>query len=245
MNDDGWRRDLGDRVRRLRGARGTTLKALAAASGLSLRFLSEVEAGRANPSLGSLHDLAQALAVDVGELVRREAPRARPIALLGLRGAGKSTVGKRLAERLEVRFVEVDREVEQEAGMSLAAIFELHGEGHYRALERRVLDRLLAPQDAIVLATGGGVVMHPESFDLVRARARTVWLMATPQAHWDRVIAQGDHRPMARRAQARAELEALFAARAPLYARADLVVDTTTLDVAAVCENILDRPRAG
>lgn len=236
------RRTLGERVKALRAAQGATRADVAAASGLSLRFLAEVEAGRANPSLTSLHDLARALHADVTELVRAET---RPIALLGLRGAGKSTVGPRLAQKLAWPFVEVDREIEAEAGMPLASIFELHGEEHYRALERRVLARLLDARAPSVLATGGGVVTHPESFDLLRTRARTVWLQATPQAHWDRVVAQGDERPMARREQARAELEALHRARAPLYAQADVVVDTTATDVDGVCARILlDQPAA-
>lgn len=240
MTGDDWKRALGDRVKALRNKRGATLKEVAATSGLSLRFLSEVEAGRANPSLGSLHDLAAALDVDVVDLVRREEPGApRPLALLGLRGAGKSTVGERLAARLGWPFVEVDREVEAEAGMALGAIFELHGEEHYRALERRVLARLLASPRPAVLATGGGVVTHPESFDVLRTKAKTVWLKATPQAHWDRVIAQGDRRPMAQRQQARAELEALYRAREPLYARAELVVETTQASVDEVCRRIL------
>jgi XRE family transcriptional regulator, aerobic/anaerobic benzoate catabolism transcriptional regulator len=238
------RRALGERVKALRAAQGTTRADVATASGLSLRFLSEVEAGRANPSLTSLHDLAHALGIDVVELVRTD-PAPRPIALLGLRGAGKSTVGPQLAKQLGWSFVEVDREIEAEAGMPLSSIFELHGEEHYRALEKRVLSRLLAAKKPAVLATGGGVVTHPESYGLLRAQTRTVWLKATPDAHWERVIAQGDRRPMARRKQARAELDALFRARAPLYAQADVVVDTTAVPVQDVCRRILlDQPGA-
>ncbi len=233
-----WKASLGERVRSLRDARGLTRAALSERSGLSLRFLAEVEGGRANPSLGSLHDLAGALDVDVIGLLER-AQSARPVALLGLRGAGKSAVGKRVARGLGWSFVELDKEIEREAGMSLAELFALHGEAHYRTLERRVLMTLLGRADPAVIATGGGVVTHDESWGLLRSRALTVWLKATPQEHWDRVLAQGDVRPMHQRARARAELEALYAARAPLYAAADLVVDTSALDVDASAARIV------
>lgn len=240
-----WKRDLGTRVRGLRDARGLTRHVLAERSGLSLRFLADVEAGKANPSLGSLHDLADALGVDVIALLER--PQAeRPVALLGLRGAGKSTVGKRVAKALGWRFVELDREIEREAGMSLGELFALHGEAHYRTLEERVLVGLLSTQDGerpVVVATGGGIVTHDESWRFLKSRALTVWLKATPQEHWDRVLAQGDVRPMEKRAQARAELEALHAARAPLYAAAELVVDTSRLDVDASAAQIVEGAR--
>ena len=174
-----WRTALGERVRSLRDERRLTRAELAEKSGLSLRFLADVEGGRANPSLGSLHDLAGALDVDVVTLLERPA-RSRPVALLGLRGAGKSTVGKRVAKELGWTFVEVDKEIEREAGMSLAALFALHGEAHYRTLEERVLRALLTSTSPKVIATGGGVVTHDESFALLKARALTVWRKLSP-----------------------------------------------------------------
>jgi XRE family aerobic/anaerobic benzoate catabolism transcriptional regulator len=234
-----WQTALGDRVRSLRDASGLTRQALADRAGLSLRFLADVEAGRANPSLGSLHDLADALAVDVVALVSTSV-RARPVALLGLRGAGKSTVGKRVAKELRWPFVELDKEIEREAGMPLPELFSLYGEEHYRTLEERVLRALLAKESPAVVATGGGVVTHAESWSLLRAGAFTVWLKATPQDHWDRVLAQGDVRPMQQRTRARAELEALYDARAPLYAAAELVVDTSALGVDKSTARIVD-----
>lgn len=267
--DEGWKEELGERAKRLRSDRSLTLKALAQASGLSVRFLSQVESGVANPSLGSLRDLARGLSCPLGALLfdlpseahRRvltrlpslsiaacemalgHAPEAqdRPIALLGLRGAGKSTVGVALAAATGRPFVEVDRVIEDEAGLSLGALFEMHGEGHYRALEQSVLEEQLRDRRAI-LATGGGVVSHPESFALLREHATTVWLRAKAQAHWDRVLEQGDFRPMHNRSRARSELESLYAARAPLYAAANHVVDTDsrTVDevVAVLCEGL-------
>ena len=236
-----WKTALGERVRSLRDARGTTRQALADGAGLSLRFLADVEGGRANPSLGSLYDLARALDVDVTALLERRA--ARTVALLGLRGAGKSTVGKRVARALGWSFVELDKEIEREAGMSLAELFALHGEAHYRTLEQRVLLTLLTKSDRAVVATGGGLVTHEQSWELLKSRALTVWLKATPQEHWDRVLAQGDERPMHQRARARAELAQLYEARAPLYAAAELVVDTSALDVEASARAIANAAR--
>ena len=210
------------------------MRELARRSGLSLRLLALIEADQANPTLSSLQELARALGVDVVELLR-PAASARPVALLGLRGAGKSTIGRRLAQEVDRTFVELDRLIERESGLSLQALFELHGEPHVRTLEARVLAELVAgggPEPAaVVVAVGGGLVTWPESWSLLKARALTVWLKATPQEHWDRVRAQGDERPMASRSRARAELEALWNARAPLYAEAELHIDTSVFDV--------------
>lgn len=237
-----WKENLGRKVRLLREAAHETQKGLAEESGLSLRFLADVEAGRANPSLQSLYALAGALQVDVIDLLER-GPRPRHISLLGLRGAGKSTVGKRVARQLGWDFVEVDKEIEREAGMSLGELFQLHGEGHYRTVEERVLRKLLSSKQSLVLATGGGVVTHDESWRLLRAHTRTVWLKATPQEHWDRVLAQGDARPMQKRSAARQELENLYQTRAALYGAADIVVDTTALDIDKSSSRIAESAR--
>lgn len=220
---------VGKRTRALRGLRGWTVRELAKRSGLSLRLLALIEADDANPTLSSLEDLARAFGVDVVDLLRWQG-QARSVALLGLRGAGKSTVGRALGDAIGWPFVELDRDIERESGLSLAALFELHGESHVRALEARVVAGVVAGPPAVV-AVGGGVVSRRETWDLLRARTLTVWLKATPQEHWDRVRAQGDERPMAARSQARAELDALWAARAPLYAEAELTVDTSVVDV--------------
>jgi XRE family aerobic/anaerobic benzoate catabolism transcriptional regulator len=121
------------------------------------------------------------------ELLARAAERPvdeQPIALLGLRGAGKSAVGRRLAKELGVGFVELDAEVERDAGLSVGEIFELHGEASFRRREREALRRILAQGDRVVLATGGGLVTEPESFELVHRHCRSVWLRATPEEHW-------------------------------------------------------------
>ena len=208
---------------------GLTVRELSTSSGLSPRLLALIEAGQANPTLSSLGDLAGALHVDVASLLVDD-ERHRSVALTGLRGAGKSTVGKLLAERLGWSFVEVDRRIEQESGLSLTALFELHGEHHVRMLEARVLGEIVREAPSVI-ACGGGVVTSTEAWALLRARAMTVWLKATPQEHWDRVRAQGDERPMAQRSSARAELDSLWAARAPLYAQAAVHVDTSHVSV--------------
>ena len=166
---------------------------------------------------------------------RRTAP---VIALLGLRGAGKSTIGARLATRLGLRFVELDAAIEKAAGLTLAEIFTIHGEGYYRRLERETLMSLLAEPDGLVLATGGSIVNDKETYKLLRRRTVTVWLKARPEDHWNRVIQQGDQRPMAQHPHAMSELRALLAARERLYAEAEHVIDTTRLDVDAAVEKL-------
>ena len=161
------------------------------------------------------------------------------VALVGLRGAGKSTIGRALAQRLSLPFFELDGLVEQAAGLSLAGIFSLHGEAYYRRLAREVLTRFLAETEAGVLATGGGLVLDREAWKLLQKRCRTVWLQATPDDHWQRVLAQGDERPSAASPQARDELRALLKAREPLYAQADVAVDTSRLGVAGAVREIV------
>jgi XRE family aerobic/anaerobic benzoate catabolism transcriptional regulator len=153
--------------------------------------------------------------------------RGRLVALLGLRGAGKSTVGRRLARGMRVQFRELDRLVESAAGMELEQIFELQGERRYRQLERDTLRRFLATTRAGVLATGGGIVTEPETYELLRRSCFTVWLRARPQEHWDRVMRQGDRRPMAGNPAAMQQLRALLGAREPLYALADVTLETS------------------
>jgi XRE family aerobic/anaerobic benzoate catabolism transcriptional regulator len=162
----------------------------------------------------------------------RFAKRTAPIiALLGLRGAGKSTIGRRLATRLGLSFVELDHEIERAAGLTLAEIFELHGETYYRRLERETLAALLSDARGLVLATGGSLVNDRETYKLLRRRAVTVWLKARPEDHWNRVIQQGDQRPMARNPHAMAELRALLTAREKLYAEAEHALDTSKLSI--------------
>jgi XRE family aerobic/anaerobic benzoate catabolism transcriptional regulator len=240
---DQFLQEVGEHVRTRREALGLTQKQLSARSGLSLRFLAQLERGDGNISLRRFADVAEALGTTPAELLRETASRRGPVvALIGLRGAGKSTVGPRLAEVLGVPFVELDLLIEQAAGLSLAEIFELHGEIYYRRLERETLRRFFAADhpDGAVLATGGSIVNDRESYRLLRDNAVTVWLRARPEDHWNRVIQQGDQRPMAQSPQAFAELRALLAAREPLYAAAHHTIDTSRADVDGVVRAVVD-----
>jgi XRE family aerobic/anaerobic benzoate catabolism transcriptional regulator len=218
---------LGRRARAQRLARGWTLRDVAERSGVSARFLVQLEAGRGNISVRRLSDVARALDTTAASLLTPE-PAARPvIALLGLRGAGKTTIGRRLARRRRVPFVELDRRIEEVADLSLGELFTLHGEDYYRRLERDVLEVMLKEGRPMVLATGGGLVASPDTFALLRRAAVTVWLRARPEDHWNRVVRQGDRRPMADHPQAMADLRALLSTREPLYAMADHTIDTS------------------
>ncbi|MBL8766762.1 MAG: helix-turn-helix domain-containing protein [Planctomycetes bacterium] len=269
---------IGTRVRAARQARDLTLRTLAKASGVSERFLRELEAGRGNISVARLAAVAKALDATLAELVtdaddprataspermrlaaalaalpdsavtptldwlesRAKAPaNADKIALIGLRGAGKTTIGKKAAARTKATFVELDREVERAAGMSLADLFAIHGEDYYRRLELRVLREVLAKRGKLVLAAGGGIVTEPESWQLLSTQCAVVWLEAKPEDHWNRVVAQGDRRPMQGKPQAMAELRTLLRTRAPLYARAHHRVDTSKLGLEAAIEAVI------
>lgn len=149
------------------------------------------------------------------------------IALIGLRGAGKSTLGRMLAEDLRVPFIELDRVVERMAGCDVGEIHSLYGAAAFRRYEIRALEDTVAAHDRAVIATGGGLVTEPSTYDLLLARCFTVWLHATPDDHMKRVIAQGDLRPMAGNAEAMEDLKRILAAREADYARADLTFDTS------------------
>jgi XRE family aerobic/anaerobic benzoate catabolism transcriptional regulator len=232
---------LSRNARRLRQARGLTLRSLASRSGLSLRFLMDVEAGRGNISVRRLADLAVALDTTAADLVTpaREADAPSVIALLGLRGAGKSTIGRRLARRLKLRFVELDHLIETRAGLTLSEIFSLHGEAYYRQLERASLTDLLATRQSVVVAVGGGLVTTSDTYEILLRGTTTVWLKARPEDYWNRVIRQGDRRPMDQHPQARSALQQLVVERDPLYSRASLTLDTAGKTVDELVEKLV------
>jgi XRE family aerobic/anaerobic benzoate catabolism transcriptional regulator len=228
---------LAAQVRERRAALALTLRELAERAGVSQRFLVSLEAGRANISVLRLEDVARALGSSAAALLSHDATahalvQGRMVALLGLRGAGKSAVGQRVAARIGAPFVELDALIAERAGMSLEALFEMHGSDYYRRLERRELGRLLSqspPSPHGVLATGGSIVTSHATFDVLRAGTTTVWLRASAEDHWNRVVAQGDVRPMSSRSDAMEELRAILRARRALYEQADHVVDTSAL----------------
>jgi XRE family aerobic/anaerobic benzoate catabolism transcriptional regulator len=220
---------LGERVRAWRTDHGMTRKTLSEASGVSERYLAQLESGHGNISVLLLRKVARAMGVPVERLVQEEgrSPRAERIALIGLRGAGKSTLGKKLSENLGIPFIELDHEVEKEAGAKLGEVFAMYGQDAFRRFERRALERVLNQHERAVIAAGGSLVTDPATYELLQQRCLCVWLKASPAEHMSRVIAQGDMRPFKGRAAAQHEIRKLLADRDRLYARADVTIETS------------------
>ena len=228
-------REFGHQLRASREARGLSLAEAAREAEVSRRYWTEAEAGRANPSLIVLERMAGALGTPLGELVggvRRR--RGERLALVGLRGAGKSTVGRRIALDLEVPFVELDARIEALAGMTLGEVFDLRGVDGFHELEAEALEQVLSEGERVVIATGGSIVDSPETFDRLRETCRTVWLRAAAEDHLQRVIDQGDQRPMRNRPRAKEELREILARRETDYSRCDHEVDTSGREVEGV-----------
>ncbi|OYU88951.1 MAG: transcriptional regulator [Bradyrhizobiaceae bacterium PARB1] len=256
-------RTLGERVRTMRGLRGMSRKVLSSASGLSERYIAQLEAGQGNVSIVLLRRVAAAMAAHlediipaagtspdslvIRDLLRNATPqqiakakeilsgqgssRQAGIALIGLRGAGKSTLGRVVADKIGWTFVELNKEIERQSDLSVAEILALYGQEGFRRKEQEALAGLLARGEPIVLATGGGIVSEPVTFDLILSSFFTVWLRAKPEEHMGRVRRQGDLRPMADSRSAMEDLRTILLSREPLYARADVEVDTSGLTV--------------
>jgi XRE family transcriptional regulator, aerobic/anaerobic benzoate catabolism transcriptional regulator len=283
---------VGERVRTARTARGMTRKALSQASGVSERYLADLETGTGNASLLVLRHIARAVEVAIEALVGdgispsgrsvQQSPRSdassnsqrrtgslgdtsdaahimsvlerltpdelhetrqwlaaqftldtkaqpRRIALIGLRGAGKTTLGEGLASNLGVAFIELDREIERASGMDLAEIFATLGHATFRRFEYDCLEAVIANYPSCVIATGGSLVTESKTYERLLETCETVWLKAAPDLHMSRVVAQGDLRPMGDNPQAMDDLASILVARSPLYARAHHTLDTTGL----------------
>ena len=241
---------LGERVREQRARRGMTRKAVALAADVSERHLANLEYGMGNASILVLLQVARALQCELSELLAgrgeaelrqaREAlghlfqdpgasrrARGTRIALIGLRGAGKSTLGRRLAEDLGYAFIELSREIEQFAGCGIHEIHNLYGTHAYRRYERRALEEALQIYPEVVIATPGGLVSDAANFNLLLEHCLTIWLQASPTDHMARVAAQGDLRPMAASTEAMEDLKRILAGRSAFYAKADLRLDTS------------------
>jgi XRE family aerobic/anaerobic benzoate catabolism transcriptional regulator len=242
---------LGDRVRGRRGSLGLTMRELAEKSGVSERFLVSIEAGKGNVSVVRLADVARALGTSASALLDESGSvvsptsgdLARSVALVGLRGAGKSSAGAQAAARLGVPFVELDARIAARAGMSAGEIFDLHGAAHYRRLEREELERLLA-EPPCVIATAGSLVTDHATYGRLLSRTMVIFLKASPADHFARVVAQGDTRPMANRQNAMKELSAILRARRPLYERAHHMVDTSKLGLPRSIDKLVRLARA-
>jgi XRE family transcriptional regulator, aerobic/anaerobic benzoate catabolism transcriptional regulator len=161
------------------------------------------------------------------EFGQEESTRRKRFALVGLRGAGKSTLGSALAQDMRCPFVELDREIERDAGVTLSEIFLLYGQTGYRRIERRCLERALAAHDRMVLSVGGGIVSEPDTYNLLLLNCFTVWVKASPDEHMARVLAQGDLRPMQGNEEAMDDLKRILDAREPLYRKADATLETS------------------
>ncbi len=262
--DSRFMAELGRLVRLGRAKRGISRRQLAGASGISERYLAQVEGGEGNPSVMTLRAIAQAIDVPMTDLLPRSrtrndtlagltdllarvpgeelpalteiierklggAPaedRAQRIALVGLRGAGKSTLGKQLAKHLGYPFVEINKVVEQDYGAAVPILIENSGVGAFRRYERAALERVIAENERVVIATAGGIVANADTYALLLRRTHTVWLKASPQEHMTRVMEQGDFRPMARNREAMEDLKAILDARSADYGRAQAQIDT-------------------
>lgn len=266
---------VGDRVRKARERKGIPRRLLSEKSGVSPRYLAQLESGQGNISISLLKRVAMALdhriewfvgeetpwnsdVMRIAELFRRSdqatrdsvlqllgaetdgSRRAQRISLVGLRGAGKSTLGKLTGERLGVPFIELNEEIERRAGMPIGEIMALYGQEGYRRFEADALDRVIATFDRVILAVAGGVVAEPETYNKLLNRFHTIWLKASPQEHMDRVLAQGDVRPMAGNPEAMAELTSILTSREVLYQQAGYQLDTSKASLDRSLEQLVD-----
>lgn len=211
-------------LRRIAGALNVSLVALFAAEveepvekRLIHRFLDRLPAHR-------LEDVVFRLMRDFGH---EETVRQSRIALIGVRGAGKSTLGSRLSAETGISLIELDHEIEKATGMPLAEIFSLYGQSGYRAIERRTLERVIHDHDRAIISVGGGVVSEKETYEYLLSNCLTVWIKAQAEEHMSRVMAQGDFRVMAGSDQAMEDLRRILTAREPLYQKADIHLDTS------------------
>lgn len=265
---------LAARVRKARKARGLPRRVLSEMSGVSPRYLAQLEAGEGNISVILLQRVAHALELKTEALLSEKAPldrdvelvaqlyskasadvqqqvrnllspqspltlRAGRICLIGLRGAGKSTLGKLAGETLDLPFVELNKEIEAENNMPIAEVMALYGQEGYREMEAEALDRVSATHDRMILAVAGGIVAEPTTYSRLLQRFHTVWVHTSPSEYMQRVRAQGDVRPMEGNPAAMTQLKNLLDTRTPLYARADAQINTSNRPVKASLNDLL------
>ena len=264
-DDSDYLRALGEHIRNLRVRRGMTRAILARDSGVSVRYLAQLEGGEGNISIIRLRQVAKAIALPLEDIIRVETEhppeftllvqylarlsssqlgearellltafekkgRHDRIALLGLRGAGKSALGKMLAAHLEVPFFELAEVIERTAGMTLSEVFSLYGQSAYRRYERQALQSVIETHDRFVLSTGGSIVTEPATFNELLTSCYTVWLKANPSDHMARVMAQGDRRLTVDHVEAMKDIERILIGRQPMYRKADVTVNTSGFD---------------
>ncbi len=267
-------RRVGERVRGARERKGIPRRVLSDISGVSPRYLAQLEAGEGNISIGLLQRVAIALdhriewfigeedpwtsePLRMAEMFRsataevqqavlnvlapesRETMRARRICLLGLRGAGKSTLGRETSAVLGVPFVELNREIEDQSGMPVEEVMALYGQEGYRKLEAQALGRVVATHEEVILAVAGGIVAEPETFASLLANFHTIWIKTSAQEHMSRVRAQGDERPMAGNPEAMDQLKSILTSREALYKQAEAELDTARRTVAQSRDDLI------
>ncbi|MEQ8321870.1 MAG: helix-turn-helix transcriptional regulator [Rhodospirillales bacterium] len=253
---------VGERVRKARSLKGLSRRVLSENSGVSPRYIAQLEAGEGNISIGLLQRVAISLDHRIEWLVGEEDPwtsdvmriadlyrlataetrqkaldvlsplppetlRAHRICLIGLRGAGKSTLGAMAGQALGVPFVELNREIEDHSGMPVKEIIALYGPEGYRTHEAQAMGRIIATHDTLILAVAGGIVAEPNAYKMLLSHFHTVWVKARPEDHMSRVLAQGDTRPMQDRPEAMEQLKSILASREPLYEHATVRLDTS------------------
>lgn len=257
---------VGDRVRKARERKGIPRRVLSEVSGVSPRYLAQLEAGEGNISIGLLQRVAIALdhriewligdedpwssdALRVADLFRSantdvrqtvlralspepaETLRSQRICLVGLRGAGKSTLGARAGQALTIPFVELNREIEEQSGMPVDEVMALYGQDGYRKLEAQAISRVIATHESMILAVAGGIVAEPETYSLLLGHFHTIWIKTSPEEHMSRVRAQGDERPMAGNPEAMEQLKSILTSREALYGKALAQLDTSGMSV--------------
>lgn len=264
---------LGQRVRLARSAKGMPRRVLSEVSGVSPRYLAQLESGQGNISIALLSRVAEALGMSVADLladtrslqetrvldlyrradgatqsavlrrleVAAEVPdRAKRICLIGLRGAGKSTLGQAVGQALNLPFIELNKEIRAQGGMPVAEIMGLYGPEGYRQLEAEAVRRVASRHDCLILAVAGGIVSEPDTYDALLARYHTIWVRTSPEEHMERVQAQGDLRPMAGQTGAMDQLRSLLTERDAAYARAEAQLDTAGKPVDQSVAELLD-----
>lgn len=268
--------ELGRRVRHARTVRGLSRKLLSQTSGLSERYIAQLEGGQGNVSIILLRRVANAMGMRLDDLVAAQETSSdwrvvrdlleqaspdqialaksalagatsvesrvvrRRVAVVGLRGAGKSTLGRMAAAHLGWRFVELNTEIERENGLSVGEIFAIYGQEGYRRLEQKALRQLAEHPGPMVLATGGSIVAEPLTYDLLLSSFYTIWLRARPEEHLQRVRDQGHVEGKGDPTWVLEDLRAVLLSREPLYARASAVVDTSDVPVEVMAERLIE-----
>lgn len=266
---------VGERVRKARELKGLPRRVVSELSGVSPRYLAQLEAGEGNISIGLLQRVAIALdhriewlvgdddpwtseVLRVADLFRSspadvrervlstltpvppESLRAQRICLIGLRGAGKSTLGSLAGKALDVPFVELNREIEEQSGMPVNEVLALYGQEGYRNLEAQAISRIISTYDTMILAVAGGIVAEPDTYKTLLAHFNTIWVKASPSEHMNRVRAQGDTRPMAGNPEAMEQLKSILQSREALYDQALAKLDTTNKSLDTSLEELID-----